>query len=68
MLEHVKRSTNHEELLDSLKQVNAMIQKAAKLRRGKAKIEVVNACRSCIKNNNFNALFRIIEYGAAGAN
>lgn len=67
MIEHVKRSTNHEDLLDALKQVNAMIQKAAKLRRGKAKTDVVSACRSAIKTNNFQALFRIVEYGAGGA-
>jgi Bardet-Biedl syndrome 2 protein len=65
MLEHTKRATNQEALLDALKQVNAMIQKAAKLRRGKNKTGVVSACRTAIKNNNFQSLFKIIENGSA---
>ena len=38
--EYVKRSTNHQALLDTLKQVNLMIQKAANLRMGTAKSRV----------------------------
>ena len=34
MAEHDKRATNHAELLKNLKEVNLMIQKAAKLRVG----------------------------------
>lgn len=63
-MEHTKRATNHTELLEALKQVNAVIQKASKLRRGKAKSEVVNACRNAIKAQNLQALARIVEYGA----
>ena len=43
VLEHVKRTTNHEHLLAALKEVNQMIQKAAKLRVGQPKLAVVRA-------------------------
>ena len=39
--EYMKRSTNHELLLSSLKEVNHMIQKASRLRVGRFKAEVV---------------------------
>jgi Bardet-Biedl syndrome 2 protein len=61
--EHIKRSNNHQELLSSLKQVNQMIQKAARLRVGNAKTRVVAACRNAIKSNNIHALFKIIQTG-----
>merc|ERR1719335_743520 len=50
--EYTKRANNHQELLSQLKEVNMMIQKAAKLRVGQAKTRVVAACRQAIKNNN----------------
>jgi len=57
------RSKNHQALLDALKQVNHMIQKAAKLRVGNAKGRVVSACRKAIKENNIHSLFQIILAG-----
>lgn len=39
MAEHDKRATNHAELLKNLKEVNLMIQKAAKLRVGEECVE-----------------------------
>lgn len=62
-MEHEKRTTNHEELLEALKLVNNMIQYAAKLRVGAAKARVVTACRGAIKTNNTNALLKIIQDG-----
>lgn len=59
------RCTNHQELLNSLKLVNQVIQKAGKLRVGKYKTSVINACRMAIKNNNVNALFKIIKTGGS---
>ncbi|KAK3597584.1 hypothetical protein CHS0354_030126 [Potamilus streckersoni] len=59
------RCNNHQELLSALKQVNQVIQKAGRLRVGKYKTAVINACRAAIKNNNVNALFKIIKTGAA---
>merc|ERR1712157_588091 len=66
--EYSKRANNHSQLLAQLKEVNMMIQKAAKLRVGNAKTRVVAACRGAIKKNNIQELFQIIRSGhdAAG--
>lgn len=61
--EHGKRATNHQALLEALRAVNQMIQRAARLRAGAAKAKVVTACRAAIKNNNMAALFKIIREG-----
>ncbi|CAG9466876.1 unnamed protein product [Pedinophyceae sp. YPF-701] len=64
LMEHEKRATNHQQLLDSLKEVNGMIQKAARLRAGQPKAAVVSACRSAIRSSNLSALHQIIQQGA----
>lgn len=61
--EYNKRANNHQQLLAQLKEVNMMIQKAAKLRVGNAKTRVVNACRQAVKKNNIHGLFHIIRTG-----
>ncbi|KAL7680457.1 putative bardet-Biedl syndrome 2 protein [Plasmopara halstedii] len=61
--EYTKRSTNHQVLLDALKEVNNMIQLAARLRFGSAKSTVIAACRKAIKNNNIHGLFHIVKTG-----
>lgn len=61
--EYNKRATNHQALLTQLKEVNMMIQKAAKLRCGNAKTRVVAACRQAIKKNNMHELFQVIRTG-----
>mmetsp|Transcript_47702 Transcript_47702/g.137357 ORF Transcript_47702/g.137357 Transcript_47702/m.137357 type:complete len:721 (+) Transcript_47702:172-2334(+) len=61
--EYNKRANNHQQLLTQLKEVNMMIQKAAKLRVGSAKTRVVTACRNAIKKNNIHELFQIIRTG-----
>lgn len=61
--EYTKRSTNHQALLDALKDVNSMIQLAARLRYGAPKSTVITACRKAIKNNNIHALFYIVKTG-----
>uniref|UniRef100_A0A7S0QX50 Bardet-Biedl syndrome 2 protein homolog n=1 Tax=Pyramimonas obovata TaxID=1411642 RepID=A0A7S0QX50_9CHLO len=63
IMEHTKRSTNHQELLAALKEVNQMIQKAARLRVGTPKTRVVAACRNAIKTNNIHSLFKIMKMG-----
>ena len=63
MMEHTKRATNHTALLAALKEVNQMIQKAARLRVGAPKTRVVAACRQAIKSNNIHSLFKIIKLG-----
>merc|ERR1740138_1664408 len=67
--EYNKRANNHTQLLGQLKEVNMMIQKAAKLRVGTPKTRVVAACRQAIKKNNIHELFQIIRTGqdATGA-
>ncbi|XP_006811161.1 BBSome complex member BBS2-like [Saccoglossus kowalevskii] len=57
------RCNNHNELLSCLKLVNQMIQKAGRLRVGKFKTQVINSCRAAIKNNNIQALVKIIKAG-----
>ncbi|GFG30618.1 hypothetical protein Cfor_05179 [Coptotermes formosanus] len=59
------RCKNHQELLDALKQLNVIIQKAAQLRVGKYKTSVVNLCRIALKNNNLNSLVKILKTGEA---
>merc|ERR1719326_2390052 len=61
--EYNKRANNHSQLLGQLKEVNMMIQKAAKLRVGTPKTRVVSSCRQAIKNNNIHELFQIIKTG-----
>lgn len=61
--EYNKRANNHQQLLGQLKEVNMMIQKAAKLRVGTPKTRVVAACRQAIKKNNIHELFHIIRTG-----
>merc|ERR1712087_440818 len=61
--EYNKRANNHKQLLEQLKEVNMMIQKAAKLRMGSAKTRVVANCRQAIKKNNIHELFQIIRTG-----
>lgn len=61
--EYTKRANNHSDLLTSLKDVNHMIQKAARLRMGDAKQRVVAACRVAIKANNTKSLLQIIKLG-----
>ncbi|KAJ9522354.1 hypothetical protein QJQ45_008171 [Haematococcus lacustris] len=63
MVEHDKRATNHTQLLSALKEVNLMIQRAARLRVGAPKARVSAACRAAIKEENMAALFRIIKDG-----
>eukprot|EP00899_Mesostigma_viride_P018346 jgi/Mesvir1/26512/Mv16169-RA.1 len=63
IMEHTKGSTNHEELLAALKQVNKMIQKASQLRVGPSKTRMVAACRNAIKANNIQSLFKIMKLG-----
>ena len=61
--EHDKRATNHSELLRNLKEVNLMIQRAARLRVGAPKTKVVAACRAAVKGSSTAALIKIIRDG-----
>jgi Bardet-Biedl syndrome 2 protein len=62
--DQLRRSANQLQLLEALREVNQMIQRAAKLRVGAAKGGVVAACRAAIKASNLAALLGIIRNGA----
>jgi Bardet-Biedl syndrome 2 protein len=65
--EYAKRANNQQELLTALKEVNLLIQKAAKLRVGKYKTALVNACRAAVKRNQLALLQKIVKVGAEGS-
>ena len=65
LAEHAKRSSNHKALLEALKDVNSMIQKAARLRMGTAKTQFVTSCRQMLKTNNIHSLLQIMQTGRA---
>ena len=57
------RCNNHQQLMDTLKEVNQIIQKAARLRIGRSKSTVISECRNSIKTNNINQLVKVIKTG-----
>ncbi|SPQ94801.1 unnamed protein product (mitochondrion) [Plasmodiophora brassicae] len=61
--ELAKRSANHEALLGALKKVNLMIQRAARLRMGTHKTNLIQACHNAIKANSTGTLLNIIKAG-----
>ncbi|XP_048828415.1 Bardet-Biedl syndrome 2 protein homolog [Brienomyrus brachyistius] len=65
--EYKIRSNNHNALIACLKSVNQAIQRAGRLRVGRAKTQVITACRDAIRNNNINALFKIMRAGTASS-
>uniref|UniRef100_A0A3B3RAJ6 BBSome complex member BBS2 n=1 Tax=Paramormyrops kingsleyae TaxID=1676925 RepID=A0A3B3RAJ6_9TELE len=65
--EYKIRSNNHNTLIAGLKSVNQAIQRAGQLRVGRAKTQVITACRDAIRNNNINALFKIMRAGTASS-
>ena len=61
--EHTKRANNHSDLLTLLRELNAMIQRCAKLRVGTARTRIVSASRAAIKANNIQSLFKLLKTG-----
>ena len=61
--EYAKRELNQQQLLKALKEVNSMIQKAARCRMGEAKTRLIAACRAAIKANNTKALLKVMKVG-----
>ncbi|XP_064462898.1 Bardet-Biedl syndrome 2 protein homolog isoform X1 [Ornithodoros turicata] len=57
------RSNSHEELMSSLRQVNQIIQRAARLRVGRAKSRVITTSRAAVQNRNVHALIKAIAIG-----
>ena len=57
------RCNNHGQLMETLKEVNQIIQRAARLRIGRSKATVISECRNSIKTNNINQLVKVIKTG-----
>lgn len=54
MTELQKKKQNNETLMNALRKVNSMIQKASNLRMGQAKTRITAMCRKAIKSNNLH--------------
>lgn len=63
--EYRKRALQHSNLVAALKEVNAFIQKAARLRVGAAAAQCIAACRAAIKRQNMESLPLIMMSGKA---
>ncbi|KAK9498986.1 hypothetical protein O3M35_003512 [Rhynocoris fuscipes] len=59
------RSANHKELLQTLRNINNIVQHASRLRVGKTKNDVASLCRTAIANKNINLLIKTIKTGEA---
>lgn len=59
---HVRRATQ-EHAVASLKTLHTILQQAARLRVGKYSKTVVSASRNAVKENNVEALIKIIQVG-----
>lgn len=46
--------------MNSLKEVNSMINKASQLRVGGAKVTITTMCRNAVKKNNLLSLIEVI--------
>ncbi|OXA51473.1 Bardet-Biedl syndrome 2 protein [Folsomia candida] len=62
--QHQIRCNMAENISESIKAVNQIIQKAARLRVGKPKANVITACRDALRVKNIEAISRIIKSGA----
>ena len=58
-----QRASNHKELLQSLREINRVIQIAASMRVGRAKSRIVSACRSCLKRGQLSSMIEVMRSG-----
>ncbi|PWV08539.1 Bardet-Biedl syndrome 2 protein [Trypanosoma cruzi] len=61
--ENMKRCNNYGELKAALKQLNAYIMKAGRLRIGQAKTRLISDCRDAVKFGDTRSLFSLIRTG-----
>jgi hypothetical protein len=61
--EYLKRANNHQDLVATLKELNAMIRNASNLRLGTPQKRVVALARDCIKSNTTSKIAHIFERG-----
>ncbi|KAK9738481.1 Ciliary BBSome complex subunit 2, N-terminal [Popillia japonica] len=57
------RLSNYDEGLETLKNINTIIQKSSRLRVGQKSSNMINHCRTAIKSNNTEGLIKIIRTG-----
>ncbi|CAH1100216.1 unnamed protein product [Psylliodes chrysocephalus] len=57
------RLQNYNEKVDTMKNINTVIQKASRLRVGPKSSNMVNFCRTCINNNSVEGLIKVIRTG-----
>jgi len=62
--EYVKRTNNHQDLVGSLKELNAFIKMASNLRLGAASKKVVAQSRDMIRKQTTEHLQKIFENGS----
>nr|XP_023024753.1 Bardet-Biedl syndrome 2 protein homolog [Leptinotarsa decemlineata] len=60
---HNIRLQNYNEVVETTKGINAIIQKASKLRVGQKSSNVINYCRNYMNNNNAEGLIKVIRTG-----
>ncbi|CAH1163467.1 unnamed protein product [Phaedon cochleariae] len=60
---HNIKLQNYEEGVETMKKINAIIQKASRIRVGQHSSHVINHCRNCIKNNSLEGLIKVIRTG-----
>ncbi|RNF24084.1 putative intergrin alpha chain protein [Trypanosoma conorhini] len=61
--ENLKRCNNYGELKAALKQINAYIMRAGRLRIGQAKTRLIADCRDAVKAGDTRALLNLIRIG-----
>ncbi|KAJ8966048.1 hypothetical protein NQ317_018129 [Molorchus minor] len=61
--EHNIRLRNYTEGVNTMKQINAFLQKTSRLRVGQKSSDILNHCRNAIKTNNIEELINIIRRG-----
>jgi Bardet-Biedl syndrome 2 protein len=63
LIEIEKKSHNTKQLSESLKTLGQLINQTANVRYGKAKEQMVSACREAIKKKEFPRILTIMERG-----
>jgi hypothetical protein len=66
LVEIEKKNLNTKQLSESLKYVGQFINQTANARYGKAKEQVIAACREAIKKKEFPKILTIMERGMSG--
>nr|CAH7736700.1 unnamed protein product [Callosobruchus chinensis] len=60
---HNVRLQNYNEGVETMKEINAIIQHGSRLRVGPNSANAITQCRNCIRNNNVEGLMKIMRTG-----